>query len=101
MPASTPSLSTLGHQVLLLIRRRGSMSDDGRRWPARSAAEAIMTTDTVPKTAVREGDGYVVGGMAKGAGMLAPGLATMLVFITTDADVPPRRSMQPCGTRPR
>ena len=46
-----------------------------------------MTTDTVPKTAVREGDGYVVGGMAKGAGMLAPGLATMLVFITTDADV--------------
>ena len=52
-----------------------------------SAAEAIMTTDTVPKTAVREGDGYVVGGMAKGAGMLAPGLATMLVFITTDADV--------------
>ena len=51
------------------------------------AATAIMTTDTVAKLAVREGDGYVIGGMAKGAGMLAPGLATMLVFLTTDADV--------------
>lgn len=52
-----------------------------------SAAEAIMTTDSVAKTAVREGSGWVVGGMAKGAGMLAPGLATMLVVITTDAEV--------------
>lgn len=50
-----------------------------------SAERAIMTTDTVPKTAVHRGDGWVVGGMAKGAGMLAPGLATMLVVITTDA----------------
>jgi glutamate N-acetyltransferase / amino-acid N-acetyltransferase len=49
------------------------------------AATAIMTTDTVPKTAVRSRDGWTVGGMAKGAGMLAPGLATMLVVITTDA----------------
>ena len=53
-----------------------------------SAAEAIMTTDSVSKTAAREGDGWVVGGMAKGAGMLAPGLATMLVVITTDAELP-------------
>ena len=52
-----------------------------------SAAAAIMTTDTVPKTAVAEGDGWVVGGMAKGAGMLAPGLATMLCVLTTDAVV--------------
>jgi glutamate N-acetyltransferase/amino-acid N-acetyltransferase len=50
-----------------------------------AAAEAIMTTDTVPKTAVVQGDGWSVGGMAKGAGMLAPALATMLVVITTDA----------------
>jgi len=49
------------------------------------AAAAIMTTDTVPKTAVRQGAGWTIGGMAKGAGMLAPGLATMLVVITTDA----------------
>ena len=50
-----------------------------------AAATAIMTTDTVAKTAEAHGSGYVVGGMAKGAGMLAPGLATMLVVITTDA----------------
>ncbi|MFU8945929.1 bifunctional glutamate N-acetyltransferase/amino-acid acetyltransferase ArgJ [Mycetocola zhadangensis] len=51
------------------------------------AAEAILTTDSHPKTAVFQGDGWVIGGMAKGAGMLAPGLATMLVVLTTDADL--------------
>ncbi|MFD5104571.1 bifunctional glutamate N-acetyltransferase/amino-acid acetyltransferase ArgJ [Streptomyces cinereoruber] len=51
------------------------------------AAIAIKTTDTVHKTAVVTEDGWTVGGMAKGAGMLAPGLATMLVVLTTDADV--------------
>ena len=55
-----------------------------------SAAEAIMTTDTVPKLATRQGSGYRLGGMAKGAGMLAPALATMLVVITTDADLDPQ-----------
>ena len=50
------------------------------------AAEAIMTTDTRAKEAqFRSPNGWTVGGMAKGAGMLAPGLATMLVVITTDA----------------
>jgi glutamate N-acetyltransferase/amino-acid N-acetyltransferase len=49
------------------------------------AAEAIMTTDTVAKNTVVPGDGWTVGGMAKGAGMLAPALATMLVVLTTDA----------------
>ncbi|HEX6501553.1 MAG TPA: bifunctional glutamate N-acetyltransferase/amino-acid acetyltransferase ArgJ [Micromonosporaceae bacterium] len=52
-----------------------------------AAAEAIMTTDTRPKTAVVTGDGWTVGGMAKGAGMLAPSLATMLCVLTTDAVV--------------
>ncbi|GAA1512633.1 glutamate N-acetyltransferase/amino-acid N-acetyltransferase [Agromyces terreus] len=52
------------------------------------AARAIMTTDTKPKTVVVDGDGWRIGGMAKGAGMLAPGLATMLVVLTTDADLP-------------
>ncbi|WP_405954462.1 bifunctional glutamate N-acetyltransferase/amino-acid acetyltransferase ArgJ [Streptomyces phaeochromogenes] len=51
------------------------------------AAIAIKTTDSVHKTSVVTGDGWTVGGMAKGAGMLAPGLATMLVVLTTDADV--------------
>jgi glutamate N-acetyltransferase/amino-acid N-acetyltransferase len=50
-----------------------------------AAAEAIMTTDTRSKTAVAAGQGWSVGGMAKGAGMLAPGLATMLSVLTTDA----------------
>ena len=53
-----------------------------------SAALAIMTTDTVPKLSERTSpNGYKIGGMAKGAGMLAPGLATMLVVITTDASL--------------
>ncbi|WP_327157863.1 bifunctional glutamate N-acetyltransferase/amino-acid acetyltransferase ArgJ [Streptomyces tubercidicus] len=52
------------------------------------AAIAIKTTDSVHKTAVVTRDGWTVGGMAKGAGMLAPGLATMLVVLTTDADLP-------------
>ena len=52
------------------------------------AAEAIRTTDSVAKTAVVSRDGYTLGGMIKGAGMLAPGLATMLCVLTTDADVP-------------
>lgn len=55
-----------------------------------SAALAIMTTDSVPKLSqVESTKGWRIGGMAKGAGMLAPALATMLVVITTDAIVEP------------
>lgn len=66
----------------------GALSREGG--PA--AAEAIMTTDTVPKTAhvtrtAADGTTWSVGGMAKGAGMLAPALATMLAVVTTDAVV--------------
>jgi glutamate N-acetyltransferase/amino-acid N-acetyltransferase len=53
----------------------------------RDAASAIMTTDTVRKEVLVDGGGWHVGGMAKGAGMLAPQLATMLVVLTTDAVV--------------
>jgi len=57
------------------------------------AAEAIMTTDTVSKQAAyTSASGWSVGGMAKGAGMLAPALATMLVVITTDADLTPEEA---------
>ena len=56
------------------------LSADG----AADAATAILTTDTGPKTAVAGGDGFVVGGMAKGAGMIHPCLATMLALVTTD-----------------
>ncbi|MCZ7589425.1 MAG: bifunctional glutamate N-acetyltransferase/amino-acid acetyltransferase ArgJ [Gaiella sp.] len=49
-----------------------------------AAARAILTTDAGPKTAVVSGDGFTVGGMAKGAGMIHPSLATMLAVVTTD-----------------
>lgn len=67
-----------------------ALADDG----GHEAAVAIMTTDTVPKEAVftgtdAEGTAYAIGGIAKGAGMLAPGLATMLVVLTTDAVTAP------------
>ena len=53
------------------------------------AAEAILTTDAGPKTAVVERDGFTVGGMAKGAGMIHPCLATMLAVVTTDYPLAP------------
>ena len=59
----------------------GSLSEDG----GADAAEAIRTTDTVAKTAVAPAQGWSVGGMAKGAAMLAPSLATMLAVVATDA----------------
>jgi glutamate N-acetyltransferase/amino-acid N-acetyltransferase len=60
----------------------GALSADG----GGDAALAIMTTDTHAKQSLARREGWVVGGMAKGAGMLAPALATMLVVVTTDAD---------------
>ncbi|MCD4535060.1 bifunctional glutamate N-acetyltransferase/amino-acid acetyltransferase ArgJ [Nocardioides sp. cx-169] len=62
----------------------GALSREG----GADAAAAIMTTDSVSKQVVVEGAGWSIGGMAKGAGMLAPQLATMLVVLTTDAVVP-------------
>ena len=62
---------------------------DASRAGGLAAADAIRTTDTVVKIAFRRGDGYTIGGMAKGAAMLAPGLATMLCVLTTDAELPP------------
>jgi glutamate N-acetyltransferase/amino-acid N-acetyltransferase len=55
----------------------------------RGAARAIMTTDTVPKEVAVAGDGWTIGGMAKGAAMLAPNMATMLAVLTTDASIYP------------
>jgi len=62
-----------------------ALSRDG----GRDAAKGILTTDTRPKEAVVRGDGFTVGGMAKGCGMLAPNMATMLAFLTTDAALTP------------
>lgn len=83
------STGLIGEQLDLEKLRSGAtaahsaLSADG----GADAARAIMTTDTVPKTAVHRADGWTIGAMAKGAGMLAPGLATMLVVVTTDADL--------------
>jgi glutamate N-acetyltransferase/amino-acid N-acetyltransferase len=60
---------------------------DASRAGGLAAADAIRTTDTVAKIAFQRPGGYTVGGMAKGAGMLAPSLATMLCVLTTDADL--------------
>ncbi len=73
----------LGKVTSGITAAHNALSGDG----GLDAALAIMTTDTHPKQAVVERVGWSIGGMAKGAGMLAPGLATMLVVITTDADL--------------
>lgn len=61
-----------------------SLSRDG----GTRAAEGILTTDKLAKEVVIHGEGWTLGGMAKGCGMIAPNMATMLAFLTTDADVP-------------
>ena len=60
-----------------------------------------MTTDSVSKQVVVEGAGWSIGGIAKGAGMLAPQLATMLVVLTTDADLTSERADQALRTATR
>lgn len=78
----------IGHRVNQQLFHNGiaaavaALATDG----GTAAAQAICTTDTVSKeTFVKTGEGWSVGGIAKGAGMLAPALATMLVVLTTDA----------------
>jgi glutamate N-acetyltransferase/amino-acid N-acetyltransferase len=73
-------------KILTAIPRLGeTLSRDGHR----DAAKGILTTDTRPKEAAVVRDDYAVGGMAKGCGMLAPDMATMLAFLTTDARIAP------------
>jgi len=62
----------------------GKLSADG----GEDAARGILTTDHRPKQVVIRGSSFTLGGMAKGCGMIAPNMATMLAFLTTDADVP-------------
>ena len=59
-----------------------------------AAADAILTTDTHPKQAVAAGPGFVVGGMAKGSGMIHPNLATMLAVVTTDYPLEPGEAIE-------
>ena len=75
-------LAATSNQLPGVLKTLGGTVTDGHR-----AAEAIMTTDTFAKEVVVEGPGFSVGGMAKGAAMLAPNMATMLCVFTTDAAV--------------
>lgn len=75
-------IDTVEPRLAAIVEARGADADAGA-----AAARAIMTTDTVPKEVVVEGQGFTVGGMAKGAAMLAPNMATMLAVCTTDATV--------------
>jgi glutamate N-acetyltransferase/amino-acid N-acetyltransferase len=80
-----------------LLERRGSDTH-----ASRAAAEAIMTTDTRAKQVVVPARGFSVGGMAKGAAMLAPNMATMLAVLTTDAAADPailRRALRDAVSR--
>ena len=82
------STGLIGQQLPLASLQRGITDAVLTGHGGDDAATAILTTDSRQKTTVVNGDGWSIGGMAKGAGMLAPGLATMLVVLTTDADVP-------------
>jgi glutamate N-acetyltransferase/amino-acid N-acetyltransferase len=75
-------IDTVEPRLAAIVGARAGDHDAGA-----AAARAIMTTDTVPKEVVVAGQGFTVGGMAKGAAMLAPNMATMLALCTTDADV--------------
>jgi len=90
------STGLIGERLPMAALLSGVESIVGELTPGggEAAAVAIMTTDTVPKTATVAADGFTVGGMAKGAGMLAPALATMLVVVTTDAVVTPEQADQ-------
>ncbi|HJR91978.1 MAG TPA: bifunctional glutamate N-acetyltransferase/amino-acid acetyltransferase ArgJ [Acidimicrobiia bacterium] len=83
------STGTIGDQIPLDRVTNGiaefELSDDG----GAAAARAILTTDSRPKQAVVIGDGFSVGSMAKGAGMVRPDMATMLAVVTTDAIADP------------
>lgn len=98
IPASevlVASTGVIGRPIAMNVIRDGIREVMGRKrqGPDQDAAEAIMTTDTVPKScAVRcdlDGTSAVIGGIAKGAGMICPNMATMIGVVTTDAAIAP------------
>lgn len=75
-------MKTVADLTIMAARGLSSSPDAGKR-----AAGAIMTTDTFQKEISVEHKGIIIGGIAKGAGMIAPNMATMLCFLTTNADL--------------
>ena len=87
-----PSSTGLIGEPLHVEQMRGALPalvDGLSRDGGEAFARSIMTTDTVPKQGTADADRFRVGGCAKGVGMIAPSLATMLAFVTTDASVAP------------
>ena len=72
----------------LILRATPRLAKKLSRDGGEDAARGILTTDKVAKQAVIRGSNFTLGGMAKGCGMIAPNMATMLAFLTTDADLP-------------
>jgi glutamate N-acetyltransferase/amino-acid N-acetyltransferase len=72
----------------VILKATPKLAKKRSRGGGEDAARGILTTDTLPKTAVVHGSTFTLGGMAKGCGMIAPNMATMLAFLTTDADLP-------------
>ena len=85
------STGVIGAPLPLELLQRGldPLRPSSPRTAAAAAAEAIMTTDTVPEDGASRGAGFCVGGMAKGSGMIHPDLATMLAVVTTDYPLEP------------
>jgi glutamate N-acetyltransferase / amino-acid N-acetyltransferase len=75
-----------------ITKMLGALAEEGAAGGWRAAAEAIMTTDTYPKLAtaqaIIDGKRVTINGIAKGSGMIAPDMATMLSFVFTDANLP-------------
>lgn len=88
LPASTGLIGSR-LDVAGITRALGTLRLEASADAGHAAARAIMTTDARPKEAAVRVGGITVGGMAKGSGMIHPDLATMLAFVTTDADAPP------------
>ena len=80
----------LGNIRTGLVQAVADLDQDG----GQDAARAIMTTDTRPKEAVTQSSGFIIGGMAKGSGMIHPALATMLSVITTDYSLRPGEALE-------
>jgi glutamate N-acetyltransferase/amino-acid N-acetyltransferase len=83
------STGVIGQALPMRRLRKGIKQITLTRDGGHALAEAIMTTDTVPKEAAVKVGGYVIGGAAKGSGMIYPDLATFLCFLTTDVSIDP------------
>lgn len=81
------STGIIGKKLPMELIKKGIKGCKEKLKKVNNAAEAILTTDTVKKEIAVKSDGFIIGAIAKGSGMIHPNMATMLCFITTDADL--------------